>query len=50
MGIDSCYHGDFVVVYDAPYGKDITCPVCRLEKELDETNSQIKEQQENQDE
>jgi peptidoglycan hydrolase CwlO-like protein len=41
MGIDSCDHGDFVVVYEMPENKQ--CPVCELENDKTNNENEIKD-------
>ncbi len=42
MAIQSCDHGDFIVVYDVGTGK-ISCPVCETDQELEDANIRIEE-------
>jgi hypothetical protein len=43
MAIDSCDHGDFIVVYDFA-GKINKCPVCAMEDEHKETCDDLQQQ------
>lgn len=45
MSIDSCDHGDFVVVYEIK-GR-ISCPVCEKDEEIDGLEEAIKNLKEN---
>lgn len=41
MAIDSCDHGDYVVVYEFVNIKQ--CPVCTMQEELEDAARQIEE-------
>ncbi len=41
MAIISCEHEDYIVVYDTGIGRKATCPVCAMEKELNEAKQEI---------
>ena len=40
MGIESCNHDGYIVVYDVTWGREKGCPVCSLETELKEAITQ----------
>ena len=42
MAIDSCDHGDFIVIYELPINK--TCPFCEMESEKDGEIEDLKSQ------
>lgn len=41
MAINSCDHGDYIVVYDQGIGRKTTCPVCEIEQELESAKQNI---------
>ena len=45
MGINSCDHGDYVVVYDMPINKG--CPICKMESDHEDEVADLKSQIEN---
>ena len=42
MAIDSCDHGDFIVVYEIQ-NRAYQCPVCELEKNIKGLESEIED-------
>ncbi len=43
MAIESCDHGDYIVVYDMGIGKKTACPVCDMVDELNDALRTIKD-------
>lgn len=46
MSIDSCDHGDFIVVYEVT-SRLISCPVCTMESDIADYEAEIKDLKEN---
>ena len=41
MAIYSCDHGDFIVIYELKSGPSGQCPVCKMEKQIGEVETEL---------